>query len=486
MPGNVLCVFGTGSDVGKSWIAAGLCRLFRQDGVDVAPYKAQNMSNNAGVTPDGLELGRAQIVQAHACGLVPTVDMNPLLLKPDSDTGAQVVALGRVLGTVSARDYFSGSMEDRRGLVTDALDRLRARHALVVAEGAGSCAEVNLRDRDLVNLPIAHHADGRVLLVADIDKGGVFAQVVGTLEVLSEQDRARISGVVVNRFRGDASLFEDGRAWLEERTGVPVVGVVPWAHHIQIELEDGLSPSVTMDPPPPSGSGLRAAVIRLPHIANFTDFDALERHGVELAYLQRPRDLAPYDVVFLPGTKNTRGDLAWLRDTGWDERLAAYGGQLFGLCGGYQMLGRWIDDPHGVEGEPGRTAGLGLLPVTTVMAAEKTTRRVTGTYGDVAVQGYEIHVGRTEVDGEPLLSLEGRPEGCRAGSVAGTYLHGLFDGDGVVEALLGPVRPELAWPRVPSHATWREAQLDALADHLRGCLDVPLLRRLAGIAPPSP
>ena len=480
---RLLCVFGTGSDVGKSWVAAGLCRLFKQAGVDVVPFKAQNMSNNAGVTPDGLEMGRAQIVQAHACRLPPHVDMNPLLLKPNTETGAQVIALGKVLGTMSARAYFRGDMEHRRGLVTGALDRLCAQYELIVAEGAGSCAEVNLRHRDLVNFPIAHHADGRVLLVADIHKGGVFGQVVGNLACMPPEDRARVAGIIINRFRGDPTLFEDGVAWLEENTKLPVVGVVPWNPDIQIELEDGLAPSTQVDPPPPVDRGrLHAAVLRLPHMANLTDFDALSRNGVVLHYLSRPRDLAPYDVLLLPGTKNTRGDLDWVRSEGWEATIQSYQGQIIGLCGGYQMLGESINDPHGIEGEPGETPGLGLLPVVTEMAPEKTTRPVIGRLNDLPVEGYEIHVGRTEVGCAPLLHLDGtRPEGARIGRVMGTYLHGLFDATGVTEALMGPIRPDLQWPSLPSHAAWRDAQLDALAHHLRGCLHLETLSEIAGV-----
>lgn len=486
---KLLCVFGTGSDVGKSWVTAGLCRLFANDGVRVAPYKAQNMSNNAGVTPDGLEMGRAQIVQAHACRLVPTVDMNPLLLKPNTDTGAQVVALGKVLGSMTARDYFRGgaAAEQRRALVHGALDRLMDAYDLIVAEGAGSCAEVNLRDRDLVNMPIAHHGDGSVLVVADIHKGGVFAQCVGTLACMPPADRARVRGFIINRFRGDARLFEDGRAWLEAETDLPVLGVVPWTRDIQIELEDGLSPDTVVDGPAPTDPDrFHAAVLRLPHISNFTDFDALERHGVRVHYLARPRDLSAYDLVVLPGSKNTRGDLAWLRSEGWDSILhqrANSGGALFGICGGYQMLGTRVEDPHGIEGPPGATPGLGLLPVYTVMGRTKTTRQATGRLGDVSVEGYEIHVGETRVDGDPLLWLDRtgstpHPDGTRRGAVAGTYLHGIFDAPGVVAAVLGPIRPDLAWPTLPSHASWRDQQLDRLADHLRQHLD---LDRLAHI-----
>ena len=244
---SLLCIFGTSSDVGKSWISAGLCRLFYQSGISVTPYKAQNMSNNAGVTPEGLEMGRAQIVQAYAAGLVPHVDMNPLLLKPNTEVGAQVIALGKILGTMSARAYFRGDMDRRRTLVLEALDRLRAKHDLVIAEGAGSCAEVNLRKRDLVNMPIAHYGEGKVVLVADIHRGGVFAQVVGTMECMPPEDRQRVAGFIINRFRGDPTLFEDGMSWIEKRTGVPGLGVVPWSFDIEIEDEDSMAPSLRVD-----------------------------------------------------------------------------------------------------------------------------------------------------------------------------------------------------------------------------------------------
>ncbi|MCO4748017.1 MAG: cobyric acid synthase [Proteobacteria bacterium] len=481
----VLCIFGTGSDVGKSWLTAGLCRLFANAGVRVAPYKAQNMSNNAGVTPLGLEMGRAQIVQAQACRLVPHVDMNPLLLKPNTDTGAQVVALGKVIGTMEAREYFSGGMDSRRGLVNDALDRLRAQAELVIAEGAGSCAEVNLRDRDLVNFPIAHHANAAVLLVADIHKGGVFGQLVGTLEVMPAEDRARVKGLIVNRFRGDQSLFDDGVRWLEERTGLPVLGVIPWLREATIESEDGLAPDTVIDPPAPQNRDrFHAAVLRLPHIANFTDFDALERHGVQVHYLAEPRDLSAYDLVILPGTKNTRGDLDWLRRIGWEPRLANYDGAILGICGGFQMLGERILDPRGAEGEPGESAGLGRLPVRTTLAATKTTRQVTGTLGDLPIGGYEIHLGETTVDCPPLLHLDddARDEGARLGNILGTYLHGLFDHPGAVKALLGPIRPDLAWPELGSHEDWRQEQFDILAEHLRAHLDTERLGALTGHA----
>ena len=493
--GGVLCVFGTGSDVGKSWLVTGIARVLLRAGADVAPFKAQNMSNNAGVTPEGGEMGRAQIVQAEACRLPPHVDMNPLLLKPNTDTGAQVVLLGEVVGTMEAREYFSGGMDARRRPVLDALDRLRAAHDVVVVEGAGSCAEVNLRDRDLVNFPVAHHADAPVLLVADIAKGGVFAQIVGTLEVLSEEDRARIAGVVVNRFRGDAALFDDGVRWLEDRTGVPILGVVPWLWEARIESEDGLQADVQLDPPAPSpaesASHVHVAVLRLPHIANFTDVDALVRHGVRVHYLASPRDLSAYDLVVLPGTKNTRGDLRWLRAQGWVERLDAHvagGGRVLGLCGGYQMLGETVSDPSGIEGDPGESDGLGYLPVRTVLAPRKRTVRASGRLaGGAGVSGYEIHVGETVVDAGSRAFLtfdDGRPDGCWSadGSVGGTYLHGLFDAPEAVREVLDWARPGFALDLDDTAAwDWRQQQYDRLAEHLEEHLDLDRLFALVGM-----
>ncbi len=480
-----ICVFGTASDVGKSWIATGLCRLLRQDGVRVAPFKAQNLSNNAGVTPEGGEMGRAQIAQAEACGLPPHVDMNPLLLKPNAEIGAQVVLLGRVLAIGEA------GFEARRQAVLAALDRLRARHELVVVEGAGSCAEVNLRERDLVNFDVAHHADAPVILVADIERGGVFAQIVGTLAVLPAEDRARVRGVIINRFRGDPTCFEGGRAWLERETGVPILGVVPWTDAARIDPEDALPPNVRVDAAPPRDrSAPDLAVLRLPHLANFTDVEPLLRHGVRVHWLAAPRSLEGYDALILPGTKNTRADLAWLRARGWDreiERFARGGGHVLGICGGYQLLGRRIDDPAGVEGAAGGSDGLGLLDAVTTLAGTKRTCLARGTWRGERVAGYEIHMGVTERgDVEPFLRLderEGAPidedEGAATadGRVAGTYLHGLFDEPAATSAWLARLRPDLAL-RAPSEsqAAFRDRQIDALAAHLRGCLDGAALR----------
>ncbi len=504
----VLCVFGTGSDVGKSWLATGIARIFARAGVDVAPFKAQNLSNNAGVSPEGGEMGRAQIVQAEACGLAPHVDMNPLLLKPNAEIGCQVVLLGRALSRAEEQTAISGGVEGRRREVFAALDRLRAQHDLIVAEGAGSCAEVNLRERDLVNFPVAHHAAAPVLLVADIDKGGVFAQVAGTLEVIAPEDRARVAGVVINRFRGDPRLFDDGVRWIEARTGVPVLGVVPWLEGVHVDSEDGLQADLRVDPPAPSEPERRerihVAVLRLPHIANPTDVDVLKRHGVVVHYLTTPRDLSPWDLLILPGTKNTRGDLAWLRSCGWDERIAAFargGGRVLGLCGGYQMMGEHVDDPQGIEGAAGGSRGLGLLPVRTVLAAQKRTVRTRarlllpgGSSAGVAdVEGYEIHAGLTDADrsrtGGAFLAIAGadghRLDGVWSadGRLAGTYLHGLFDEPSATRALLQWARPGAALAPEPSESAyaWRQGQYDLLADHLQQHLDTERLFALAGL-----
>ena len=485
---QVVCIFGTGSDVGKSWIATGLCRMLTNQGLRVAPFKAQNMSNNAGVTPRGLEMGRAQIVQAHACRRAAHVDMNPILLKPNTDTGAQVVVLGQPTETLEAAEYFSGQMEPRHAIVHRALDRLRTQVDVVVVEGAGSCAEVNLRHLDLVNMPIAHHANAPVILVADIAKGGVFAQVVGTLTVMPPEDRARVAGIIINRFRGDASLFESGRRWIEGRTGLPVLGVVPWAWDIHIDEEDGFSPRTQLDPPPPTDrSVMSVAVLRLPHIANFTDLNNLERHGCRVDYLSTPRDLTPYDAVILPGTKNTRGDLEWLRMRGWVETLDRYTGTVIGLCGGFQMLGTCIDDPEGLEGEPGTSIGLQRIQMDTVMRAEKVTEAVSGAVGDTPVHGYEIHCGRSTPTASypPLVVLDnGNTEGIRLPKLIGTYIHGIFDAPGAVAAIVGPTRPDLEWPELTSHQAWQQDQFDRLASHLESALNVDALMRI--VNPPAP
>jgi adenosylcobyric acid synthase len=490
-PAACLAVLGTGSDVGKSVVATALCRLFADRGLRVAPFKAQNMSNNSGVTPEGLEMGRAQIVQAEAARVAPHCDMNPVLLKPVSDQGSQVVLNGRAWLEASGRAYYARK-DELFAESCAALERLRRTCDLVVMEGAGSCAEVNLMAGDIVNLRMAAHADAPVLLVADIDRGGVFAQIVGTLACVPEEQQTRIRGFVINRFRGDLGLFTSGVEWIEAQTGRPVYGVLPWFRHFRIEAED----AVVIEQPrafTPSASGEAAiAVIRLPHISNFTDFDPLtDLDGVQLVYLHQPQDLQGFRAVILPGTKSTRSDLDWLATVGWRARLldyAAAGGHLLGICGGFQMLGERVEDPHGVEGDGGVTEGLGLLPVTTVLRAPKTTTLTEFTWNGLAGRGYEIHMGRTDAPaGSGLVAVQRRngadcadTDGCVAsdGRVLGTYLHGLFDEPAITRRWLAGIGlDEVVVGRLHGPAA-RDRAYDQLAEHAAAHLDLEAITDL--------
>ena len=488
-----IAVLGTGSDVGKSVIATALCRVLADRGLRVAPFKAQNMSNNSGVTPEGLEMGRAQIVQAEAARIAPHVDMNPILLKPTSEVGSQVVLLGEALTNATATAYhqFKARLFQE---ACRAYDRLAAVHDLIVMEGAGSCAEVNLMASDITNLRMADYAGARVLLVADIHRGGVFAQLVGTLACLEPAQQDQIAGFVINRFRGDLALFADGTRWITARTAKPVFGVLPWLADIRIEAEDSV---VLENPPPLSGAAHnrpRIGVIRLPHISNFTDFDPLANlEGLSLQFLEKAQALTAFSAVILPGSKNTRSDLAWLLQSGWAERLKAYadaGGHLLGICGGYQLLGQHVADPDGLEGRPGTTPGLDLLPVTTRLAAPKTTTRSRFLWGLAAGSGYEIHMGQTRRDGgHPLLVVTERnaracsdEDGCVAPGerVMGTYMHGFFDTPEVTRAWLattglegiavgeihGPAARDRAYDRLAAHFS-RHIDTDGL---LSACL----------------
>jgi len=474
-----LAVLGTGSDVGKSVVVTALCRIFANRGLRVAPFKAQNMSNNSGVTPEGAEMGRAQIVQAEAARVAPHCDMNPVLLKPVSDVGSQVVLNGVAWMDASSQTFY-GKKEVLFAESKAALDRLRSAHDLIILEGAGSCAEVNLMACDIVNLRMAAYAEAPVVLVADIDRGGVFAQIVGTLACIPAEQQAQIRGFVVNRFRGDLSLFQPGIDWIEQRTGKKVFGVLPWYKHFRIEAED----AVVIESPrpfhPAADSEPAIAVVRLPHISNFTDFEPLTQlDGCRLVYVEQPQELAPFRAVILPGTKATCADLHWLAATGWRDRLLGYaaaGGHLLGICGGYQMLGTWVRDPDGIEGEPGATAGLGLLPVETVLKAPKTTTLTDFTWEGIAGRGYEIHMGRTDPPREQsLVAVHARNgeacadhDGCLGedGRVMGTYMHGLFDSPAItrrwlagiglgaieVDRLHGPTARDQAYEQLAAHA----------------------------------
>lgn len=487
-----LAVFGTASDVGKSIVATALCRIFSNAGIDVAPFKAQNMSNNSGVTPDGLEIGRAQIVQAEAARVVPTADMNPVLLKPNTDTGSQVVLQGRVAANRSAREYF-GDTRVWAEAAFESLAKLQDEHEMLVIEGAGSCAEMNLYKRDFVNFRTAKEADAAVVLVADIDRGGVFAQIAGTLSVVPPEDRALVKGVIVNRFRGDATLFDDGVRIIEKLAGVPVLGVIPYFRGIAIDAEDAVPLQAVVDPAvPPDHSKISIAVIYFPHISNFTDFTVLDNHDeVEVHYLHHARHLKEYQAVILPGSKNVRGDLGWMFAGGWDERLNEFrtaGGTILGICGGYQMLGEVIEDPYGLEGAAGRSAALGFLPVETVLRQKKRLFNSKGCLLQEAVKvdGYEIHMGESRLvgDGKPLLQVSvrnnlpvGDNDGAMSpdGKVMGTYFHGIFDGKGFREWFL-----RLLDPRFETAASLPEKDIeyDRLAEHFERHLDMEAIYRI--------
>ncbi len=500
MTAPVLLVLGTASSVGKSVLVTALCRIYRQDGVRVVPFKAQNMSNNADVTADGLEIGRAQSEQAAAAGLPPAVEMNPVLLKPQGDRTSQVVVDGKPSGTLHSRDFIARK-RDLWPAVERALGSLRNEYELVVAEGAGSTAEPNLREGDIVNIGLAVHAGATVILVGDIDRGGVFAHLLGTMELLSPSERALVAGFVISRFRGDPGLLAPAIDDLEQRTGVPVIGVVPWLDDLRIADEDAVALE-RADERPATAAGdapeVDIAVIRFPRIANFDDFDPfVDEPGVRLRYVSRPEDLGSPQLVILPGTKATIADLAATRVAGLADAVLdahASGASILGICGGFQMLGERILDPAGVESDAGSEAdGLGLLPLTTTFSAEKTTvrsaGRVTASAGawsgvaGASAAGYEIHMGASETTDDtvtPLLSLDGHDDGAISvdGRVAGSYLHGLFHNDQLRHALLaGLGRSETA-----RRSFDREREFDRLAQHVRSHLDMEQLNRKLGRA----
>ncbi|MBT8408614.1 MAG: cobyric acid synthase, partial [Alphaproteobacteria bacterium] len=440
--GRALMIQGTGSNVGKSVLVAGLARAARARGLSVAPFKPQNMSNNAAVTVDGGEIGRAQALQARAAGLAPHTDMNPVLLKPETDTGAQVVVQGKRRATVRARDY-AALKPKLLDAVLGSFQRLKSAHDLVLVEGAGSPAEVNLRPGDIANMGFARAAGVPVILAGDIDRGGVIAQIIGTQAVLDPGDAAMVGGFLINKFRGDPSLFDDGYALIEERTGWPGFGVIPWfADAWRLPAEDALDIRAQA-----SDASCHIVCLRLSRIANFDDLDPLQQEpGVRLTMLDAGQPIpADADLVIVPGSKSTRADLEYLRAQGWDVDLHAHhrrGGQILGICGGYQMLGRRIDDPLGIEGAPGSTEGLGLLDVTTSMTPRKALTEVAATHAQTGsrFRGYEIHIGETGGPdrARPFAQVDGAPEGATSadGRVWGSYLHGMFAGDAFRAAFL--------------------------------------------------
>ncbi|MDD6608708.1 MAG: cobyric acid synthase [Subdoligranulum variabile] len=489
-----IMVQGTMSGAGKSLLCAALCRIFAQDGYRTAPFKSQNMALNSFVTRDGLEMGRAQVVQAQAAGVEPDVRMNPILLKPSSDIGSQVIVNGEVRGDMPAKEYF----RRKKALIPDILrayDGLASEFDIIVIEGAGSPAEINLKADDIVNMGLARLVAAPVLLAGDIDRGGVFAQLYGTVELLEPDERARICGLIINKFRGDVEILRPGLAMLEEKTRLPVVGVVPYLK-VDIEDEDSLSERLQQKN---AVKPLDVAIVRLPHISNFTDFMPLEQHPLlGVRYVQAARELGMPDLIILPGTKNTVNDLLWLRQCGLEtavQKLARRGTPVLGVCGGYQMLGGMLDDSAGTEsGRPQTLRGLELLPTRTVFVLEKRRAQVTATaaapFAGAALTGYEIHTGRTTVEGAPFCTLaDGTPDGCVQGSVFGTYLHGLFDSGELTEKLAAllcrrkGLAPETAAPLTMQ--AYREQQFDLLADGVRRALDMSAIYAAMGLAAPK-
>lgn len=458
-----LMLAGTGSDVGKSIIATALCRIFLQDGYQPAPFKAQNMALNSFATPDGFEIGRAQAVQAEACGLQPHTDMNPLLLKPNSEHTTQVVLNGKPIGNRSAYEYFrKEGREELRLAVHEAFDRISSRYNPIIMEGAGSISEINLRESDLVNMPMARYADANVILVADIDRGGVFASCYGSIMLQTPEDRKRIKGIIVNKFRGDIRLFESGRKMLEDICGVPVLGVVPMLPDINIEEED----SVALEKKNRSltKGKVNIAVVLLRHISNFTDFNALERDPrVNLFYTSNTADIEQADIVILPGTKATLDDLYELRRNGVAQAiLKAHksGKTIIGICGGYQMLGLTVSDPDGIEGTIPTLPGLGLLEINTTMTKEKETRQVTFSFQGHECHGYEIHQGISDTT-EQIVEQ---------GNVMGTYIHGFLDNTAIIDYILKDVSTTSEPPAQDPY--------DRLANHVRKHVDIEYIKRL--------
>lgn len=493
---KVIMVQGTMSNAGKSIIVAALCRVLKQDGYKVAPFKSQNMALNSFITKDGMEMGRAQVMQAQAAGIQPDVAMNPILLKPTNDVGSQVIVNGEVLGNMSARDYFAY----KKKLVPDILTayhKLESEYDVIVVEGAGSPAEINLKQDDIVNMGLAELLDAPVLLVGDIDRGGVFAQLLGTMLLLEEKEQRRVKGLIINKFRGDKTILDPGIQMLEERAGVPVVGVMPF---LQIDLEDEDSLTERFSSAE-KGGVIDIAVIRLPHISNFTDFMMLERQPlINLRYVNYIKDLKTPDMIILPGTKNTMGDLKWLRESGMERAIGKAkenGTVLFGICGGYQMLGQWVEDPYGTE-EGGTLRGMGYLPVKTVLSREKVRSQVKGHFSisngflegldGLPMEGYEIHMGiSSAVEGEIITPIarisresgEGEAffsDGAYQDQVYGSYVHGILDGEETICALLDILAKKkgisIAAQDMISLDEYREKQFDKLAEGFRKYCDM--------------
>lgn len=494
-----IMIQGTMSNAGKSLLAAGLCRIFKQDGYRVAPFKSQNMALNSFITEDGLEMGRAQVMQAEAAGIRPAVEMNPILLKPTNDVGSQVIVNGEVYKTMSAREYFAFKQQ-LFPEVMKAYQKLDESYDIIVLEGAGSPAEINLKQDDIVNMGMAKKANAPVLLVGDIDRGGVFAQLIGTVMLLEEEEKSRVKGLIVNKFRGDKTILDPGIDALERISGIPVVGVTPYMQ-IEVEDEDSLTDRFHRND---KAGVIDIVVIRTPRISNFTDFNPWESiEGVSLRYVQSVHELKNPDMICLPGTKNTMEDLLWMRQNGLEAAIlkeAAHGKLIFGICGGYQMLGETLADPHGVEAG-GTIRGMGLLPMDTVFEEAKTRTRVQGHFTKAApkalqgaaFKGYEIHMGVTALREEcrPFTEInnlgqeEKRPDGACRENVCGTYVHGIFDKDAVVQGVLEILGEQkgidVSGMQGVDYQAFKETQYDILAEELRKSLDMKKIYEMMGM-----
>ncbi len=505
--GKSIMFQGTASNVGKSLLTAGFCRVFKQDGLTVIPFKSQNMALNSFITEEGLEMGRAQVFQAEAAGVKPSARMNPILLKPTSDQGSQVIVNGKVYGNMTAREYheFKPQLAEMIKAHYEALSR---EYDVVAIEGAGSPAEINLRDKDIVNMGMAEIADSPVILIADIDKGGVFASILGTIMLLTQEERARVKGVIINKFRGDRSILEPGIKMLEDLIKIPVLGVVPYTY-LKVEDEDSLTSRFHQTAG--KNNAIDIAIIHLPHISNFTDFNMLEiQEDVQLRYIRRGEKMGTPDLVILPGSKNTLKDLAYLKESGLDielHKLHAQGTLIMGICGGYQMLGEKIADPYGVEGNIKKAYGLGLLPTQTILEGEKVTTQVEGVINatlpgilgavtSTKVKGYEIHMGVTKTlkKVQPLMTFTKRlgetvseVEGaCNAeGNVFGTYLHGIFDEAGFTRELLNAIRAKKGLgpleSSITSFETFKQGEYDKLAQVIREHVDMSAIYDILGV-----
>lgn len=505
-----LMIQGTASHVGKSILVAAFCRILKQDGYDVVPFKSQNMALNSFITRDGGEMGRAQVVQAEAAGLAPDVDMNPILIKPNTDIGAQIIIHGKVYKNMSASRYhgFKGRAIE---FVRDSFTRLTKRYNFIIIEGAGSPAEINLRENDIANMGMAEIADCPVVIVGDIDKGGVFASLVGTIELLEKGERERVKGFIINKFRGDVSLLTTGIDFLEKKTGIPVLGVIPYFRDIYIQEEDGVAMDRLVSVR--SDGRINVAVLYLPHISNFTDFDPLEREpGINLKYVGYGESLGEVEMVIIPGSKNTIDDLNYLYNSGYVKDILIHykrGGTVVGICGGYQMLGEYIDDPDHVETSLGRMNGMGLLHVRTTIEKEKMTSQVQAKVfqsnrffkDSHELRGYEIHMGRTESQrGDYMFEIVNRegspvsvPDGCISGDgrVWGTYIHGIFDNDGFRQEFIRRISPAKDLPVASGEVSegagafnyqeFKETQYDKLAAIVRKHIDMDAFYRIAGL-----